>query len=301
MKPGPLARRIAQTIADARESAFEPVEVSQVGGGCIHEAWKLEGRGERGAETWFAKLNEVASAAMFEAEADGLDALRNAGAVRVPRAIARGDDGERAWLVLEWLDLVPLSPAGGAALGEALAAQHRIPQERFGWARDNFIGATPQPNGWSDDWLDFFRHQRLLAQLRLAARNRLPSKMLDRGERLVADCEALFRGYAPKPSLLHGDLWSGNAAMLADETPVVFDPATYVGDREADLAMTELFGGFPADFHAAYRSAFPPDEGYRARRNLYNLYHLFNHANLFAGPYVGQAGEAVDRLLAEIG
>ena len=117
---------------------------------------------------------------------------------------------------------------------------------------------------------------------------------------LAADCGAFFRGHVPQPSLLHGDLWGGNASALPDATPVVFDPAVYVGDREADLAMTELFGGFPADFHSAYRAAWPLDDGYRVRRDLYNLYHLLNHANLFAGGYVRQSQEQVERLIAEI-
>ncbi len=124
--------------------------------------------------------------------------------------------------------------------------------------------------------------------------------MIDRGERLATDLEAFFRNHRPTPSLLHGDFWGGNASALSDGTPVVFDPAVYCGDREADLAMTELFGGFPADFQAAYRAAAPLDDGYRVRRDLYNLYHVLNHANLFAGAYVAQAVEAIGRLLAEI-
>ena len=124
--------------------------------------------------------------------------------------------------------------------------------------------------------------------------------MLDRGERLAADCGAFFRGYEAARSLLHGDLWGGNAAALGDATPVVFDPAVYVGDREADVAMTELFGGFPRDFASAYRDAWPLHDGYRVRRDLYNLYHVLNHANLFAGGYVDQAARSIERLLSEI-
>jgi protein-ribulosamine 3-kinase len=202
--------------------------------------------------------------------------------------------------VLEWLELAALGHAAAATLGAALAAQHRLPQQRFGWARDNFIGASPQANGWSDDWLEFWRTRRLMAQLRLAAGKRLPSRMIDRGERLAADCEAFFRGHRPAASLLHGDLWGGNAAMTAEGEPVLFDPAVYVGDREADVAMTELFGGFPADFGSAYRAAWPLDDGYRVRRDFYNLYHVLNHANLFGGSYVRQAEHSIERLLAEI-
>jgi fructosamine-3-kinase len=226
--------------------------------------------------------------------------LRKAGAVRTPLVVAAGADEDRSWLILEWLDLVPLEARAAASLGEALAAQHRAPQEKFGWGRDNFIGSSPQPNAWSDDWLAFFRSHRLHAQLRYAAHNRLPSRMIDRGERVLADAEVLFRNYSPEKSLLHGDLWGGNASSLGDGTPVAFDPAVYVGDREADLAMTELFGGFPKEFTSAYRNAWPLDDGYPVRRQLYNLYHLLNHANLFGGGYVRQSEHAIEKLLAEL-
>ena len=300
MTPDPLARVLARAVSDATEAPFEAGSLDPVGGGCIHTALRLTGDTSEGARTYFAKVNEMSAAPMFEAEADGLAALREANALRVPAVIVRGDDGERAWLVLEWLELGPLVPASAARLGSALAAQHGIPREKFGWARDNFIGASPQVNGWSEDWLAFWRERRLAAQLRLAAHNRLPSRMIDRGERLAADCEAFFRHHRPAKSLLHGDLWTGNAAALPDATPVVFDPAVYVGDREADVAMTELFGGFPADFHAAYRAAWPLEDGYAVRRDVYNLYHLLNHANLFAGGYVRQAEREIEKLLAEI-
>src|SRR6185295_9332372 len=142
--------------------------------------------------------------------------------------------------------------------------------------------------------------RRLHPQLRLAVHHRLPSRMIDRGERLMADCEAFFRTYAPARSLLHGDLWNGNAAQVSGNMPVVFDPAVYVGDREADVAMTQLFGGFPPDFLSAYRAAWALDDGYKVRRDFYNLYHVLNHANLFAGGYVRQGEEGIERLLAEI-
>ena len=294
------AAAIARAISEARGERFELLSMQPVGGGCIHSSGQLQVRGPAGHETFFVKANEAGMAPMFAAEAEGLEAIRAAGALRVPAVLAQGVNDVEAWLALEWLALAPLDPASGARLGAALAAQHRVPQERFGWARDNYIGATPQENGWSEDWLAFWRDRRLHAQLRLAARHRYPSRLIDRGERLLADCGAFFRHHAPAKSLLHGDLWGGNAAALADGTPVVFDPAAYVGDREADLAMTELFGGFPRDFHAAYQAAWPTDDGYRVRRDFYNLYHVLNHANLFAGGYVRQSEQAIERLLAQI-
>ena len=301
MKPGPLAQRIAQSIGDALEIHLEPTATERVGGGCIHEAWKLTADTAEGTRDFFVKTNTVDTKPMFAAEAEGLAAIRAAGCIRVPATVVIDDDEERAWLVLEWLELAALSPTSAAALGTALAKQHRLAQSHFGWARDNFIGASPQANGFAHHWLDFWREKRLVAQLRIAARNRLPSKTIDRGERLASDCDALFRGYEPQRSLLHGDLWGGNVSCLPDSTPVVFDPAVYVGDRECDLAMTELFGGFPRDFMAAYSTAWPLDDGYRARRDFYNLYHVLNHANLFGAGHVAQAGAQIERLLAEIG
>lgn len=299
MTPDPSARALARAIADATEEEFELASARPVGGGCIHRALELSGNTAGGKRRYFAKTNETDAARLFAAEAEGLEALRGAGAVAVPRVVARGEDDDRAWLVLEWLDLVALDAKSGARLGTALAAQHRLPQKRFGWGRDNFIGASPQVNGWSDEWVAFWRDKRLHAQLRLAAHNRLPSRMIDRGERLAADLGAFFATYTPAKSLLHGDLWGGNAAATANG-PVLFDPAVYVGDREADIAMTELFGGFPREFLAAYRAAWTLDDGYPVRRELYNAYHVLNHANLFAGGYVRQAEQAIERLLAEI-
>ena len=300
MKRDALAVALEEAIAAATGERFMLLGSAPVGGGCIHEALRIDGRAGDAARTYFAKVNERSAAPLFEAEADGLAALRSSGAVTVPRTVAQGHDDERAWIVLEWLELVPLAAQSAARLGQALATLHARRLERFGWGRDNFIGASPQANGWSDDWLGFFQERRLHAQLRMAAKNRLPSRMIDRGERLVADCGAFFSGYTPYPCLLHGDLWSGNAAALADGTPVLFDPAVYAGDREADIAMTELFGGFPRDCLARYCEQLPLHDGYRVRRDLYNLYHRLNHANLFAGGYVRESEGAIERLLAEL-
>ena len=295
----PQAARLAAAIGDATGEGFEVVSIAPVGAGCIHAALSVEGRTAKAARRYFAKLDDAQHAGMFAAEAEGLAALGASTAVNVPRVIAHGADEERAWLVLEWLDINALDSHSGAALGHALAALHRQPRERFGWAQDNFIGASPQVNGWSDDWPAFWRDRRLHAQLRMAAHHRLPSRLIDRGERLAADCAAFFANHKPIASLLHGDLWSGNAAAVGTVS-YIFDPAVYVGDREADIAMTELFGGFPRDFLVAYRTDFPLDEGYTVRRQLYNLYHVLNHANLFAGNYVAQAAQSIERLLAEI-
>ena len=228
----------------------------------------------------FRKLAPAERAGAFAAEAEGLEALRPH--IRVPRVLDRGMRDGKAFIALEYLEL---SPAGDfAALGRALAHLHRQTGARFGWVRDNYIGLGVQKNGWFDDWARFWRERRLEPQLELAGLR----VDLDRLERIL-------EGHAPRPSLLHGDLWSGNAGFTK-EGPVVFDPAVYYGDREADLAMTELFGGFPRAFYRAYEEALPLDEGYEKRKHLYNLYHLLNHLNLFGGAYLAQVNSTL-RLL----
>lgn len=269
-----------------------------LGGGCINQAWRV-GDGER---NFFVKTHSATIArTMFEAEAAGLAELAATGTVRVPLPAGHGVVAGSAFLVLEHL---PLGGGGTRALetlGRRLADLHRIPQPFFGWRRDNAIGSTRQPNDRDDDWIAFWRKRRLGFQLELAARNGYEGEPRRRGEQLLARFEGLFAGYRPMPALLHGDLWSGNAGCTVDGEPVVFDPACYYGDREADLAMTELFGGFPERFYAAYREALPLDVGYPQRRTLYNLYHVLNHLNLFGGGYRAQAEHMIDRLLAELG
>lgn len=263
-------------------------------GGCIHRSFVLD----CGEKRYFAKTNGQAFLEAFSAEAQGLNALRAKG-LRAPEPICHGSAGGSAYLVLEYLELRHGTRESYARLGQALAALHSHHGEAYGWPRGNFIGANPQRNHAHGDWPGFWREERLLPQLRLAARSGLRSLEAS-GERLCSQLEALLAGHRPAASLLHGDLWSGNAGFLADGTPVLFDPAVYHGDRETDLAMTELFGGFPPAFSAAYRESAPVDTGYAVRKTLYNLYHVLNHANLFGGGYAAQAQAMIARLLAEV-
>jgi len=288
-----LRAALETAISEATGTRFRIERSDPAGGGCIHRALVLDGSGQR----FFAKLNEPRIADAFAAEADGLAALSGAG-IRTPRVVVQGVAAGAAFLILEHLSFGHGSEAGYRALGHALAAMHRRAGARFGWHRDNYIGTTPQRNRGSESWVGFWRHERLAPQLELAAAHGCNGNLQRLGAKLIAALPALLAGHAPTPALLHGDLWSGNAAFLADGTPVLFDPAVYYGDREADLAMTELFGGFPAAFHAAYREAAPLDSGYRVRRTLYNLYHVLNHANLFGGGYAAQAEGMMARLLA---
>lgn len=252
---------------------------------------------EGGGRKYFAKVNERAQLDNFAAEADGLAALAGAGA-RVPSPLCRGEAGDEAFLVLEYLEM--RGRGDYAALGRALARVHAIRSEFFGWHRDNYIGRTPQLNRRSSSWSDFWRDSRLLPQLALASRSSLGAGLVKKGERLAAALPRLLAGHAPAASLLHGDLWGGNAGFLAGGAPVLFDPAVYWGDRETDLAMTELFGGFPPDFYSAYGEFAPLDQGYAARKTLYNLYHVLNHANLFGGGYAPQAERMIEQLLDQV-
>jgi protein-ribulosamine 3-kinase len=218
--------------------------------------------------------------------------------VRVPALLGEGVAAGCAWLALEWLELAPPSAAADETLGRQLAQLHRCQAQRYGFAADNYIGATPQANGWLDDWPAFLAERRLRPQFELAARVPGGEPLRERGARLLESLAAYYAGYRPGASLLHGDLWGGNHAMLADQTPVLYDPAVYYGDREADLAMTRLFGGFGARFYAAYQADWPLDPGAAARIDLLNLYHVLNHANLYGGGYRAQALALTDRLLA---
>lgn len=238
----------------------------------------------------FAKLRPASDFAMFEAEAEGLKALSRCAAWKVPSVLALGEAEGQAFLLLEWLEIGPLRDnASARRAGSALAELHRCIGEHFGWPRDNFIGNAPQHNGESDHWARFFVDRRIRPQLERAAECGFRGDLQKHGEAICEKAPALFLEYRPQPSLVHGDLWGGNLGALADGTPVLFDPAVHFGDRETDLAMSELFGGLPLAFYAAYREAWPLNEGYEARKPLYNLYHILNHLNLFGRGYLGQA------------
>jgi protein-ribulosamine 3-kinase len=285
---------IIQAIRDAGVAVDADAAPRAVGGGDISAAWRLQARDG----SVFVKTGPASSCEMFAAEAEGLAELAAPGAIRVPGAIAYGQHGDMAFVALEWLDFSRPTRATEALLGERLAELHRTTSERYGWHRDNTIGLTPQHNTWTGDWVTFFRRHRLQFQLELAARNGFSGPLQEQGARLMDRLPEWFDGYVPAASLLHGDLWGGNWASSNGE-PVIFDPAVYYGDRESDLAMTRLFGGFGAAFYEAYEASAPLAPGHRARCDLYQLYHVLNHLNLFGGGYLGRAQELMRRLLKE--
>ncbi|MGC2049144.1 MAG: fructosamine kinase family protein [Gallionella sp.] len=286
---------IAAAIDAATNQPFRLNNHTAVGGGWISQTYHIDGQDGR---RYFVKLNSADKLAMFSAEVAGLSEIAATQTIRVPQPITHGVAGKQSFLVLEHLELT--SHGDAPLLGKQLAALHRVRSAQFGFAQNNFIGKTPQQNNRSDDWMDFWRERRLKFQLQLASENGYGDQLNDLGTKLLDALPALFAGYSPQPSLLHGDLWGGNHAYLPDGTPAIFDPAVYYGDRECDLAMMELFGGYSADVYTAYRAAFPLHQGYALRRDLYNLYHILNHANIFGGGYVRQAEGMMRRLLAKV-
>ncbi len=275
---------------------LDPEGAEAVGGGCIHAAWRVPADGG----SVFVKTSGAGSAWLFEAEADGLAGLAEAGCIRVPRVLGTGSDAGMSWLALEWMQCGRGDAGSQRRLGERLAALHSIPQEAFGWRRDNAIGATPQPNTPSADWAGFFAERRIGYQLDVAAEGGATARLVDRGRRLQEQVPALLADRRVVPALLHGDLWGGNWAADESGEPFLFDPAVYCGDPEAEIAMTRLFGGFSRDFYAAYEATWPRAAGYETRIALYQLYHLLNHANLFGGGYVARSESAVEALLARL-
>ncbi len=224
----------------------------------------------------------------FEAEADGLAELREAGEIRVPEVIDCGVLNGQAYIDLERFELGIASRETEALFGEQLARLHGHTQPQFGWFRDNTIGLTPQHNALSDDWIEFFRVHRLGFQVDLAITNGYGREITDLAGRVARRLHELFEDYSPAASLLHGDLWSGNWGAVKDE-PVIFDPAVYFGDRETDIAMTMVFGGFGPAFYGAYTAHYPMAAGHERRLKLYQLYHILNHLNLFGRSYLGRA------------
>lgn len=286
---------IAQHIEQSTGKDFTVKQQQSVAGGSINAAYILTAEN---SQRYFVKTNALGQKSMFDAEALGLQAMVASNTIKVPIPICSGEDQLQSYIVMEYLDMS--GRADQAVLGEQLAAMHKVTVDRYGWEIDNTIGDTHQPNPWQDDWLTFWREQRLGFQLKLAAHNGYGGELQRLGEAMLVEMPKLFTSHAVQPSMLHGDLWGGNVAGLGDGTPVIFDPAFYYGDREADLAMTYVFGGFGPDFYASYQAAYPVDDGFSVRKTFYNTYHIINHLNMFGGGYHGQAIHMIEQVLAEI-
>ncbi len=298
--PAPLVTALTSTLRAAGDHTAL-TSVQAIGGGCINLAYRLT----TAQGTYFLKWNPQALPGMFSAEAHGLTLICSTRTIRVPTvvAVAEASADCPAYIMLEWLEDSngTASHMDQALLGTQLAAMHRATMPAYGLDQDNYLGSTLQYNDWDDDWIRFFRERRLRPQIELAQRNgRLPSQRRKGLERLLEHLDQWLSGIERQPALLHGDLWAGNVLSLPDGTPALIDPAIYYGDREAELAYTGLFGGFHDRFMAAYQEAWPLAPDYADRCDLYNLYHLLNHLNLFGERYGAQIDAVVQRYIGII-
>jgi len=280
-------------ISEVTGEKFQSQQRRSLSGGCINQGYAIS----NGKNTYFLKLNQASQVAMFEVEALGLQEMYDTTTIRVPQPLCWGVAGNSSYIVLEWLDMGSGNTKSWVEMGHKLAAMHQTTsKEGFGWHQNNTIGSTPQINTWTADWGEFYLKHRLGYQFQLGRRR---GGSFPQQEQLLAAIPRILADHQVQPSLVHGDLWGGNAGCTVSGEPVIFDPATYFGDREVDIAMTELFGGFPAAFYQGYNEVLPLDPGYGRRKTLYNLYHILNHFNLFGGGYGSQANRMIEQILSE--
>lgn len=286
MVPDALRNELEDRLHITVESA------AAVRGGCIANASRIE----TGGAPLFLKYGDDAVARTFPGEAAGLEALAAADSpLTIPSVVETAPpEGNRpGFLVMEWINSGRSGRRFWEAFGTGLAVLHRHTADAYGFEQDNFIGQSPQPNAWMDRWPSFFQEQRLAPQVEMAReRGRWRTDWDAPLDRLYRRLPEILPP-APAASILHGDLWNGNYMVTATGEPAIIDPAAYYGHREADLAMTELFGGYDDRFYDAYRSAWSLAPGYETRRDIYNLYHLINHLNLFGGSYAAQVEDAL--------
>ncbi|NTS78234.1 fructosamine kinase family protein [Catenovulum sp. SM1970] len=282
---------IEEDIAASLGSSFKIISKSPVSGGDSHQAFSLETTSHK----LFIKINDKQYQEHFACEADALKQIAHTQTIKTPKVICFGHTSSFAYLVLTHHEFDNGNHTSWQQAGEQLAGLHLIDnQEMFGWDRDNFIGKTTQANKWHKSWARFFAEQRIGAQLELLKES---GQQFTHIKDFISIIERLLKQRKPLASLLHGDLWRGNLGF-AHNKPFIFDPACYFGDYEADLAMTELFGKFPPEFYQGYYAVTSKEDGYELRKRIYNLYHILNHANLFAGEYVHTAQAEIDYLLA---
>lgn len=280
---------IAEHISRELDIDFIIEEKTTLSGGTVNVAHRISGKGY----TFFVKLNQRERAEQFENECWSLQKLAQSKTVKVPKVICYGQTLDKAFLVLEYLPLVSESETGWVLLGEQLAHLHKNhDQAMFGFDWDNQVGLTTQPNQWQSNWSSYFSEQRLGWILQLLLEQGFGFGNIDT---LVEQCRQKLVHHKPKPSLLHGDFWRGNVGFISD-TPVIFDPACYFGDRETDIACSSLYGRFPDSFYQSYQQHYPLADGYNERKALYNLYHVLNHAHLFRGHYLIQAQELIKQI-----
>jgi protein-ribulosamine 3-kinase len=269
---------------------------SPTSGGCINQTSILQlNNGER----VFLKVNPHPPPDFFSAEAKGLKQLaKSENGPKIPKPLAIQNSANPTFLILEFIEEASPSKDFSVHFAQSLAELHRVTQNKFGLDHDNYIGSTLQINSLETDGITFFREQRLRPQQELARKSgKLPLATDKILSQLCEQLENLLDISGEKPALLHGDLWSGNYFPDTEQIPCIFDPAVYFGLREADLAMTELFGRLPQKFYDAYHGAFPLNPGYNERKDLFNLYHLLNHLNLFGGSYLSSVEQTLKKFI----
>jgi fructosamine-3-kinase len=270
---------ISEQISQTTQQEFICDDIREVKSGDTHKTFKISD----GKQRFFIKTNEKFHLANFEAEAEGLNHLSQAELFRIPQVICTGIVSNHSFLVLEHITMTQGDDQDWFCFGQTLAKLHQSQtQQMYGWQEDNFIGLTPQPNLWQKKWSQFFAEQRIGFMLQLLCeKGQINSNI----EQVVDTIVSLLAGHSPQSSMLHGDLWQGNAGFHNTQ-PVLYDPAFYFGDRETDIAMSELFGRFPQAFYQGYSETWPLDTDYQYRKPIYQLYHVLNHALLFGGHYI---------------
>ncbi|WP_286235795.1 fructosamine kinase family protein [Thalassotalea sediminis] len=282
---------IGKAIEQALSTSFSIEETTPITGGDINQCFLVSGQKQR----YFVKINDKSVLEHFEAEAYSLNKIRESECIACPEVITTGIAFDRAFLVLNVIDFHQPSNKVWRLFGKQLAEMHKhTTHGQFGWQQDNVIGSTLQTNRWSSNWRQFFAEQRIGWQLQLLTEKSIVLGDID----FITDtCHQILLNHQVKPCLLHGDLWRGNVGF-SHQQPVIFDPASYYGDREADIAMTELFGAFPEAFYQSYHEYYPLPPAYDVRKHVYNLYHVLNHANLFGGVYIDQSKACIHRILS---
>ncbi|MFN6944022.1 MAG: fructosamine kinase family protein [Cytophagaceae bacterium] len=281
---------LKKVFEDHLGKAVDIYSLHKLSGGCINEATCIS----TSAGEFVVKYNSIHKKAMFVCEQEGLEELSKASVFKVPEVIGVGETSYDSYILMEYIDSVPGKADFWSDFGQRLAMLHRASNSHYGFKKDNFIGSQSQHNNYNTDWIDFFVNLRLGVQVKRA---------VDSGWLSKTDVEAFDMLYVKlsdylivePPSLLHGDLWSGNFMIGSDGRAVLIDPAVYYGNREVDIAFSKLFGGFREEFYKAYFEEFPVENGLNDRVELYNLYPLLVHVNLFGGSYVNSVRAILNR------
>jgi len=279
-------QEIDNAISESQRGLFTTETREMLSGGDINQAYCLSNKQNK----YFVKVNTVTCERMFLAESQGLNALDLTNSFRIPKIITHGVFEDKAYLVLEFIEVK--TTGNVVEFAKALANLHLKTHASFGFEFNNFIGLNLQENNWCENWGEFFINHRLKPQLKKLE----TSHSLGQTKKLLISISEFLNQHQPKPSLVHGDLWQGNVSYLRNGLPVVYDPACYYADHEVDLAMLELFGSPGNNFFEHYHKYYPIHSGYSIRKEIYNLYHILNHANMFGGGYVQQSKSMLENI-----